>query len=198
MINYNDDANLTAMAVTDLTSAQQSELIAQLMQQIAEMKRTQEPTNMTIIANLLGLDNERPPVHFSSPDPSHHPASISTNPSDVPVQAPPITNLTTLDAGPSHVFSQNLPNAQANNTSHIPYISQPQTIPPKSQAPDKYNLPSAQTVPPKVPLNIPIFNNSYIPHSTHPEVDKEKEKEWKAKEEMTKLSIKEEVAKAMK
>lgn len=76
--NHNDNTSLNEMTVKDLTSAQQSEFIAQLMQQIAEMKRTQEPTNLAIIVNLPQSDNERPPFHFSSPDPSDQPDKCSS------------------------------------------------------------------------------------------------------------------------
>lgn len=180
--------------MTDLTTTQQSELIAQLMQQIAEMKRTQEPTNLAITANLPRLDHERPPIHFSSPDSSDQPVPISTNPPVVPIQASPIINLTTLDAGPSHVFSQNAHNVQGGSTSHIAH-----TIQPKIQAPNKYNLLSTQRMT-KVPLNTLIFHNPYTPQSTHLEVNlyQEKEKGWKAKEEMAKLNIKEEITRAIK
>ncbi|MDV3181231.1 MAG: hypothetical protein Q8830_03400 [Candidatus Phytoplasma australasiaticum] len=171
-----------------------------MMQQIAEMKRTQEPANLAITANLLRPDHERPPVHFSSPDPSDQPISISTNPPIVPVQASPIINLTTLDAGPSNIFSQKPHNAQVGSTSHIAHTIQRQTTSPESHLADQYNLPSTQTAPSIISFHAPIFSNPHIPQSTYPEVDlyQEKEKEWKAKEEMTKLGIKEEIAKAMK
>lgn len=99
------------------------------MQQITdikvEMKKTQELSNLAITANLPGPDLERPPVHFPSPDPSHQPIPISTNPPITPVRASPVINLTNLDVGPSHIFSQNLHSAQEGSFSHIATLPNP-------------------------------------------------------------------------
>lgn len=72
MTDCNDDTSLTEITVADPFVEQQNELIAQMMQQIVdmktEMKRTRELANLAITANLPGPDHERPPVHFPSPD----------------------------------------------------------------------------------------------------------------------------------
>ncbi|MCF8704102.1 hypothetical protein L3055_11250 [Corynebacterium sp. MC-02] len=129
MTDHNDDTSLTEITVTDTIIAQQNKLIAQLMQQIVDMKRemrkTQELANLAITANLPDPGDERPPFPFHSPDPSHQPVPISTNPPITPVQALPVINLTTSDEGPSNIFSQNPHNAQAGGYFHIAHTLQP-------------------------------------------------------------------------
>ena len=181
----------------DPTTAQQNELVTQLMQRIADMevqmKRTHELANLAITANLPAPDHERHPTHFPSLDPSHQHIPISTNSPITPAQTSPVVNLTTPDAGPSNIFSQNPHNAKVGSSSHIIHTIQPQAIHPESRVPDQCNLPPTQIAPPKMPFHIPIYNSQ----SAYPEIDhyEEKEKEWKAKEEVTRSDVREEIAK---
>lgn len=203
MTDHSDNAGLTEITIADSTIASQNELIVQLMQRITDkevqMKKTHELANLAITANLPAPDHERHPVHFPSPDPSHQPIPISTNPPITPAQTSPVVNLTTPDARPSNTFSQNPHNAQAGNSSHIIHTTQAQAIHPENRVPDQCNLPPTKAAPPKMPFHIPIYN-PHIPQSTYPEIDhyKEKEKEWKANEKVTRSNVRKEIAKAMK
>lgn len=72
MTGHNNDASLTEITATDTTITQQNELIAQMMQQIVDLrtviKRAQELANLPITANLIGPDDRKPPFHFPSPN----------------------------------------------------------------------------------------------------------------------------------
>lgn len=121
---------MTEITVPDLTTTQQNELIAQLMQRMVDMKtkikNTQELANLAITANFPGPDQERPPVQFSSLDPSHQPISISTNPPITSVQASHVVN-----AGTSNIFPQKSHNTPAVSLL-LPTLSNPKQYLPKT------------------------------------------------------------------
>ncbi|XP_055830863.1 uncharacterized protein LOC129899888 [Solanum dulcamara] len=74
MTGNNDNAGLTDIVVTDPVIAEQNELIAQLVQQIAEMRveirKNRELSNLAIAANTPVPGEGRPPFHFPSPNSS--------------------------------------------------------------------------------------------------------------------------------
>ena len=178
MTDHSDNAGITETTIADPTVVSQNKLVVQLMQRVTDMevqmKKTHELANLAITANLQRPGHEGPSVHFPSLDLAHQPVSTSTNPPIVPVQASPIINLTTPDVVPSNILSQNPPNTRVDSSFHIAH-----TVQPEIQAPDKYNPPATQTLPPKIPFHTTIFSNPHNPQSTYPEVDlyQEKKKE---------------------
>uniref|UniRef100_M1E135 Uncharacterized protein n=1 Tax=Solanum tuberosum TaxID=4113 RepID=M1E135_SOLTU len=73
MVETVENTDLNEITVNDPIIAEQNKLIAQLFQQIAEMRaemnKTRNLTNLVIIANTPTPDNERPPLHFPTSDP---------------------------------------------------------------------------------------------------------------------------------
>uniref|UniRef100_M1DSN5 Uncharacterized protein n=1 Tax=Solanum tuberosum TaxID=4113 RepID=M1DSN5_SOLTU len=192
-----ENTNLTEITVNDPIIVEQNKLIAQLFQQIAEMRaemdKTRDLTNLAIIANTPTPVNGRPPLHFPTLDPTsdHFPNNLSTatNPK------PPIIDLTTLN--PHHASSshQKLPTPQNPNTNS-------QNFPPIHQTPTQIvqNPSTTQPIPIKTASHFPITPESYPFSTTHFELDdcEKKEKEWKAIKGNVEQSIKEEVMNAMK
>jgi len=67
-----ENTNLTEITVNDPIIVEQNKLIAQLFQQIAEMRaemdKTRDLTNLAIIANTPTPDNGRPTLNFPTSD----------------------------------------------------------------------------------------------------------------------------------
>ncbi|KAK4706407.1 hypothetical protein R3W88_034037 [Solanum pinnatisectum] len=74
MVENVENTDLDEITVNDPIIVEQNKLIAQLFQQIAEMRpemdKTRDVTNLAIIANTPTPDNGRPPLHFPSSDPT--------------------------------------------------------------------------------------------------------------------------------
>uniref|UniRef100_M1DAW2 Uncharacterized protein n=1 Tax=Solanum tuberosum TaxID=4113 RepID=M1DAW2_SOLTU len=90
---------LTKININDLIIAEHNKLIAQLFQQIAEMRaemdKTRDLMNLAIVANTPTPDNGRPPLHF----PTVYPTSerFPNNSTTATNLKPPTINLTTLN-----------------------------------------------------------------------------------------------------
>uniref|UniRef100_M1D9V5 Uncharacterized protein n=1 Tax=Solanum tuberosum TaxID=4113 RepID=M1D9V5_SOLTU len=70
MVENAENTYLIEIVVNDPIIAEQNKLIAQLFQQIAEMRaemdKTRDLTNLAIVANTSTPDNGRPPLHFAT------------------------------------------------------------------------------------------------------------------------------------
>uniref|UniRef100_M1DJP1 Uncharacterized protein n=1 Tax=Solanum tuberosum TaxID=4113 RepID=M1DJP1_SOLTU len=173
-----ENTNLTEITVNDPIIVEQNKLIAQLFQQIAEMRaemdKTRDLTNLAIIANTPTLDNRSPPLHFPTSDLTLEDFSNNSSPSTIP--KPPIIDLTTPN--PHHASSshQKLPNPPNPNTNTF------QNFPPVHQTLIQIveNPPTTQPIPLKTAFHLPISPESYHPFTTHVELEHyEKNEEWK-------------------
>jgi len=224
MGDNNDEISLTDVVVAPHAATDQNELIMQLMQQITEMRvemqRMQDLPNPVFTFNTPG--DGRPPLYFPHsnaeqtqnppPNPAQNPSTIdptAPNPhqASVSYQAPPPPQGTNPQTFPSHQNTnpQACPppqNQNVNNPQTFPHHhnqhTNPQTFPQNYQVTQNTQSPSiAPPLPQKTTFQIPIPNEPYANCS---ELDhyEEQEREWRSKEEATKLNMKEEIRKAMK
>ncbi|XP_055814653.1 uncharacterized protein LOC129884368 [Solanum dulcamara] len=215
MTGNNDNASLTDIIVTDPVIAEQNELIAQLVQQIAEMRveirKNRELSNLAIAANTPVQGEGRPPFHFPSPNSN---TEHVQNPLLNPAQNTFIVDLTA--SNPHHAIAsyQVPPHPQSTGppTFPPPQNTHPQACPPpqsqnvnnpqtfshdQNQHTNRQTCPQNYQAPQKTPFQIAIPNEPYANGS---ELDhyEEQEREWRVKEETTKWNMKEEIMKAMK
>ncbi|KAL3364209.1 hypothetical protein AABB24_013125 [Solanum stoloniferum] len=224
MGDNNDEISLTDVVVAQPAATDQNELIMQLMQQITEMRvemqRMQDLPNPVFAFNTPG--DGRPSFYFPPSNaeqaqnppsnPAQNPSTIdptALNPhqASVSYQAPPPPQGTNPQTFPSHQNTnpqacpppqnQNVNNPQAFPHHHNQHTN-PQTFPQNYQV--TQNTQSSSIAPPlpqKTTFQIPISNELYANCS---ELDhyEEQEREWRSKEEVVKLNMKEEIRKAMK
>ncbi|KAK4715537.1 hypothetical protein R3W88_013875 [Solanum pinnatisectum] len=211
----------TDVVVAQPVVADQNELIVQLMQQIAEMRvemqRRQDLPNPAFIAPADG----RPSLHFPPPS-----AEQAHNPSSSPAHNPAIIDLTTQNPHYASASYQTPPPPQNTNFQMPPppqnanlqtgpppqsqNVNHPQTyLRHQNQHTNTQNFrqndqatQNAQSPPllhhyPKTTFQIPVPNEHDVNGS---ELDhyEEREREWRSKEEIAKLDMKEEIRKAMK
>ncbi|KAK4738509.1 hypothetical protein R3W88_002206 [Solanum pinnatisectum] len=73
MVETVENTNLNEITMNDPIIAKQNKLIAQLFQQIAEMRaemdKTRDLTNLAIVTNTPTPDDRRPPLYFPTSDP---------------------------------------------------------------------------------------------------------------------------------
>ncbi|TMW81264.1 hypothetical protein EJD97_010805, partial [Solanum chilense] len=181
--------------VAQPAAADKNELIMQLMQQIAEMRV--EMQRMQDLPNRISSFNPprdgRPPLHFP-PSNAEQVQNILSN----PTQNPPTINLTTPN--PHHATSCQAPEHPQNTNLQILHLPQNQTsnFPPKLSSHSNTQNPSiVAPIPQKTTFQTPTSNELYANCS---ELDhcKEQEREWRSKEEVVKVNMKEEITKAMK
>uniref|UniRef100_M1DC82 Uncharacterized protein n=1 Tax=Solanum tuberosum TaxID=4113 RepID=M1DC82_SOLTU len=91
-----ENTDLTKITVSDPIIVEQNKLIAQLFQQIAEMRaemdKTRELTNQAIIANTPIPNNGRPPLYFPTSNPTF--VYLPNNSSTATIPKPPIIDTT--------------------------------------------------------------------------------------------------------
>ncbi|XP_049353871.1 uncharacterized protein LOC125818392 [Solanum verrucosum] len=168
MSDNNDEIGLTDVVVAYLAAADQNELTMQLMQQIAEMR----------VEMQRRLDLPNPIFTFNPQGDGRHPLyfpppsaeHVQNTPSN-PTQNPRIIDLTALNPHHASVSYQ---------------------APPPPQDPS-----IAPPLPQKTTFQIPIPNEPYANCSELYHYE-ENEREWRSKEETTKMNMKEEIRKAMK
>uniref|UniRef100_M1DY90 Uncharacterized protein n=1 Tax=Solanum tuberosum TaxID=4113 RepID=M1DY90_SOLTU len=114
MVETIENTDLNKIIVNDPIIAEQNKLIGQLFQQIAEIDKTRELTNLAFIANTPTPDSERPPLHFPTSDPTSE--RFPNNSTTATIPKPPLINLTTPN--PHHASSshQKLPTPHNPNT----------------------------------------------------------------------------------
>ena len=211
MGDNNDEVDMNDVVVAQPTAADKSELIMQLMKQIAEMRvemqRMQVGSNP--VSSFNPLRDGRPPLHFPSPS-TEQVQNLLSN----PTQNPPTIDLTTSNLrhattscqAPRPPQNTNLQilhlsqNQNTNDAQTIPHLqnqnNDPQTFPQNYQATQNTQNPSiVLPIPRKTTFQIPTSNE---PHADCSELDhcEEHEREWRSKEEVPKA--KEEIRKAMK
>ena len=197
--------------MTQPAAADQNELNMLLMQQIAEMRV--EIQRMQNLSNPISSFNPsrdgRPPLHFPPPS-TEQVQNLLSN----PTQNPPAIDLITpnpRDAtscqAPQHPQNTNLQilhlpqNQNTNNAQTFLHLqnqnADPQTFPQNYQATNNTRNPSiVPPIPQKTTFQIPTSDEPYADCS---ELDhyKEQEREWRSKEEVLMVNMKEEIRKAM-
>nr|XP_025884692.1 uncharacterized protein LOC104646013 [Solanum lycopersicum] len=224
MGDNNEQVSLTDVVVAQPTAAEQNELIAQLMQQIADMKvemqRRQDTPPPEFGPNFLDM---RPPTYFpsSNSDPTQHrPSTPVHNPSriDATAQNPPIrvsllsnplttprqssTNTTAPQSIPTAPLPQNQTQNPTAFNSQTPYPHFNQNTNPQNFLQNyqtAQNVPSPSIAPP-LPKRTTFQVAVPVEHEVHgSELDhyEEQEREWRSREE-AKVDIKEEIRRAMR
>ncbi|KAK4726978.1 hypothetical protein R3W88_031895 [Solanum pinnatisectum] len=154
----------------------------------AEINKTQDLTNLAIIAYTPTLDNGRPPLHFpiSDPTPEHFPNNSST----ATIPKPPIIDLTTPNPRHASFSHQTSPTPQNPNFPPIQQILT-QII---------QNPPTTQPIPLKTACQNSTLSESQPLFTTQFELDhyEKKENEWKVIKGKDEQNIKERVLNAMK
>jgi len=129
MTGNGENIGLNEITITDPIIAEKNELIAQLAQQIvemrAEMHKSRELANLAITANTPLPNSERPPLYFPTPNPT--PEHFSHNPPTVPVQKPPTVELNTTNqhhASSSYQIPPPSQSLNSNNSQTFPSMYQ--------------------------------------------------------------------------
>ena len=163
MAENSEDVGLTEVAIIDPIIAEQNEVIAQLVQQIAELKvemqKNRDLSNLAITANTPS-DGV---YAFSFPHQNPVTEHTLNNPPAIPIQKTPIINLTTPNPNHASSSQQTPPPPNPNNVQAFPstqnrsssknqafpppqntYPDNPQTFPHIYHTLDQYmpNLPS--------------------------------------------------------
>ncbi|XP_010312908.2 uncharacterized protein [Solanum lycopersicum] len=206
MGDNNEEINMNDVVVAQPAAADKNELIMQLMQQIAEMRvemqRMQDGSNP--VSSFNPPRDGRPPLHFP-PSNAEQVQNILSN----PAQNPPAIDSTTPNP---HVVSSTTSSSQYQSNpsapskpkyeqcSNLPHLqnqnTNPQTFPQNYQATQNTQNPSiVPPIPQKTTLQIPTSNE---PYADWLDRYKEQEREWRSKEEVFKVNMKEEIRKAMK
>ena len=104
--------------MNDLIIAEQNNLIAQLLQEIDEMRvemdKTRDLKILAITAKTRTLDNERPQLHFPSSDPTFEPFPNNSTTSTIP--KPSIIDATTPSLEHASSSHQKSPTSQNPDT----------------------------------------------------------------------------------
>ncbi|KAK4716154.1 hypothetical protein R3W88_014492 [Solanum pinnatisectum] len=155
MTRNGENIGLNEIIITNPIITEQNELIAQLAQQIAEMRvemhKTRELANLAITANAPLPKNEISTLNFPTTNPT--PEHFSHNSPTVPVQKPPTIRLNTTNqhhASSSYQIPHPSKTLNSNNSQAFPSMYQ---TPPQNTS----NPTTTQPLPPKATFHIPIL-----------------------------------------
>uniref|UniRef100_M1DWU8 Uncharacterized protein n=1 Tax=Solanum tuberosum TaxID=4113 RepID=M1DWU8_SOLTU len=171
MTGNGENNGLNEITITDPIIVEHNELIAQLAQQITEtsanMHKTRELANLAITANTPLPKKEKPPLHFSTPNPA--PEHFPHN----PVQKPPTVELNTPNQHHGSYSYQTPHLSQSlNSKDSQAFPSMYQTTPQNTSSP-----PTTQPLPSEATFHIPILTEPHLQYTTYPEPDHYEEKE---------------------
>ncbi|XP_069152548.1 uncharacterized protein [Solanum lycopersicum] len=197
MGDNNEEIEIDDVVVAQPAAADKNELIMQLMQQIAEMRV--EIQRMRDGSNPVSSSNPprdgRPPLPPSNAEQVQNILSNPTqNPPTIDSTIPNPRHATTSYQAPQHPQNTNL------QILHLPQNqnTDPQNFPQNYQAPQNTQNPSiVPPIPQSTTFQIPSSNEPYA-NCSKLDHYKEQEREWRSKEEVVKLNMKEEIRKAMK
>ncbi|XP_049385670.1 uncharacterized protein LOC125849743 [Solanum stenotomum] len=195
MTGTSEETGIVDVTIRNAELADQSELISQLMQRIADMQeelqQTKDLAKLAIASNEPPLETRRPPPHFpslSSPLPNYFPTHTTGPITSIPNPHP--IDLTISSAPYANTFYQTPPPLlnpnEAPNTNHSqnftpthqippPVSNNPRVLPSQPVYPSViFQTPPAYTIPEPCP-GFPV----------QPELDhyEEMEKEWRLREE---------------